>query len=180
MRFGVVPSRGGETAGARLHEAFARARSGERCVALVTGEAGIGKTRLLAEFAHAVQRAGALVLYGRCEEEPATPYQPFAEALAPLAVPDVLADGLGELTAGRPGEPASDPEADRARMFDAVAEWLEEVAASAAACARPGRPALGGSGHAAPACAAWRLALSASLCSCSGAPGTSSYARATR
>ena len=120
---------GRQAAGARLHEAFARARSGERCVALVTGEAGIGKTRLLAEFAHAVQGAGALVLYGRCEEEPATPYQPFAEALAPLTVPDVLADGLGGLTAGRPGEPASDPEADRARMFDAVAEWLEEVAA---------------------------------------------------
>ncbi|MGZ8695265.1 MAG: ATP-binding protein, partial [Gaiellaceae bacterium] len=120
---------GRQAAGARLHEAFARARSGERCVALVTGEAGVGKTRLLAEFAHAVQRVGALVLYGRCEEEPARPYQPFAEALAPLTVPDVLADGLGKLTAGRPGEPASDPETDRVRMFDAVAEWLEEVAA---------------------------------------------------
>ena len=120
---------GRQVAAARLHEAFARARSGERCVALVTGEAGIGKTRLLAEFAHAVQRAGALVLYGRCEEEPARPYQPFAEALAPLTVPDVLAGGLGGLSGGRPGEPASDPDADRVRMFDAVAEWLEEVAA---------------------------------------------------
>ena len=120
---------GRQAAVARLHEAFARARSGERCVALVTGEAGIGKTRLLAEFAHAVRGAGALVLFGRCEEEPATPYQPFAEALAPLSVPGVLADGLEGLAAGRPGEPASDPEADRARMFDAVAEWLEEVAA---------------------------------------------------
>jgi DNA-binding SARP family transcriptional activator/tetratricopeptide (TPR) repeat protein len=120
---------GREAAGARLHETFARARSGERCFVLVTGEAGIGKTRLLAEFAHAVQGAGALVLYGRCEEEPATPYQPFVEALAPLAVSDVLAEGLGGLPAGRPGEPGSDPEADRARMFDAVAEWLEEVAA---------------------------------------------------
>ena len=120
---------GREAAGARLHEAFARARSGERCVALVTGEAGIGKTRLLAEFAHAVEGAGALVLYGRCEEEPAAPYQPFAEALAPLTVPDVLAGGLVGLTTGRPGEPASDPQADRARMFDAVADWVDEVAA---------------------------------------------------
>jgi DNA-binding SARP family transcriptional activator/tetratricopeptide (TPR) repeat protein len=127
--------RGGAFAGraaasARLHEAFARARSGERCVALVTGEAGIGKTRLLAEFAHAAQAAGALVLYGRCEEEPATPYQPFAEALAPLAGPGILGYRLGELAAGRPGEPASDPESDRARMFEAVAEWLEELAAN--------------------------------------------------
>jgi DNA-binding SARP family transcriptional activator/tetratricopeptide (TPR) repeat protein len=121
---------GREAAAARLHEAFARTRSGERCLALVTGEPGIGKTRLLAEFAHAVQKAEALVLYGRCEEEPATPYQPFAEALAPLAVPDVLVADLGQLTAGRPGEPASDPEAGRARMFDAVAAWLEELAAT--------------------------------------------------
>ena len=120
---------GRQAAGARLHEAFARARSGERCVALVTGEAGIGKTRLLAEFAHAVQRAGALVLYGRCEEEPARPYQPFAEALAPLTGSEVLAGGLGRLSAGRPGEPASDPETERVRMFDGVAEWLEELAA---------------------------------------------------
>jgi DNA-binding SARP family transcriptional activator/tetratricopeptide (TPR) repeat protein len=127
VRGGAFPGR--EAAGARLHEALARARGGERCVALVTGEAGIGKTRLLAEFAHAVRGAGALVLYGRCEEELATPYQPFAEALAPLAGPDVLADGVGELTAGRLGEPASDPAAGRTRMFDAVCEWLEELAA---------------------------------------------------
>lgn len=119
---------GREAAGARLHEAFARVRSGERCVALVTGEAGIGKTRLLAEFAHAAQAVGALVLYGRCEEEPATPYQPFAEALGPLR--EVLAEGLEDLTAGRPGEPGSNPEADRDRMFDAVAELLEELAAT--------------------------------------------------
>lgn len=119
---------GRQAATARLHEAFARARSGERCLALVTGEAGIGKTRLVAEFAHAVHSAGALVLYGRCEEEPATPYQPFAEALAPLAVPDVLAAGLGEFEAGRPGEPAAEPKRDRARMFDVVAESLEELA----------------------------------------------------
>ena len=120
---------GREAAGARLHEAFARARSGDRCVALVTGEPGIGKTRLLAEFSHAVQGAGALVLYGRCEEEAAMPYQPFVEALAPLAVPELLADGRSEFAAGRPGEPASDPEADRARLFDAASEWLEELAA---------------------------------------------------
>ncbi|HET9738228.1 MAG TPA: AAA family ATPase [Solirubrobacteraceae bacterium] len=128
VRGGVFAGR--EASAARLHEAFARTRSGERCLALVTGEPGIGKTRLLAEFADTVQNAEALVLYGRCEEEPATPYQPFAEALAPLAVPDVLVADLGQLAAGRPGEPASDPEVGRARMFDAVAAWLEEMAAT--------------------------------------------------
>ena len=85
VRGGVFAGR--QAVSARLHEALARARSGERCVALVAGEAGIGKTRLLAEFAHTAHDVGALVLYGRCEEEPATPYQAFAEALAPLASP---------------------------------------------------------------------------------------------
>ena len=127
VRGGVFAGR--QAVSTRLHEALARARSGERCVALVAGEAGIGKTRLLAEFAHTAHDVGAVVLYGRCEEEPATPYQAFAEALAPLAVPDVFAGSAGEFTAGRPGEPGSDPEADRARMFDAVAELLEELAA---------------------------------------------------
>ena len=41
---------GREAAIARLHEALALARGGERCVVLVVGEAGIGKTRLLAEL----------------------------------------------------------------------------------------------------------------------------------
>jgi predicted ATPase len=96
---------------------------------LVTGEPGIGKTRLLAEFAHAVAGA-ALVVYGRCEEEPATPFQPFAEALGPLAAADIVMEDLARPQVGRPGEPAADPEGDRARLFDAVCEWLDELARS--------------------------------------------------
>ena len=42
--------------------------SGLRCV-VVGGEAGMGKTTLLAEFAHAVtSSATATVLYGRCNQ----------------------------------------------------------------------------------------------------------------
>jgi hypothetical protein len=120
---------GREAAVARLHESLARARGGERCVVLVTGEPGIGKTRLLAEFAQAVHGA-ALVLYGRCEDEPAMPFQPFAEALAPLAAADIVMEDLVRPQVGRPGEPAADPEGDRARLFDAVCEWMEELARS--------------------------------------------------
>jgi DNA-binding SARP family transcriptional activator len=61
----------------RLRDAWARGSG----TVLVTGEAGIGKTRLAAELAGAVQRAGATVLYGRCDEGLAAPYQPFVEAL---------------------------------------------------------------------------------------------------
>jgi hypothetical protein len=52
-----------------------------REVLLVSGEAGLGKTTLVAEAARAAFDAGACVLFGHCEEDLATPYQLFAEAL---------------------------------------------------------------------------------------------------
>ena len=48
---------------------------------LITGEAGVGKTALVAEAARAALEGGACVLLGHCEENLATPYQLFAEAL---------------------------------------------------------------------------------------------------
>ena len=52
-----------------------------REVLLVSGEAGLGKTTLVAEAARSAYDAGACVLFGHCEEDLATPYQLFAEAL---------------------------------------------------------------------------------------------------
>lgn len=54
---------------------------GHQRLMLLAGEAGIGKSRLAAELAVEAGRAGALVLYGRCDEELSTPYQAFSEAL---------------------------------------------------------------------------------------------------
>ena len=48
---------------------------------LISGEAGLGKTTLVAEAARAAFDNGACVLFGHCEEDLATPYQLFAEAL---------------------------------------------------------------------------------------------------
>ena len=48
---------------------------------IVTGEAGIGKTRLAARFAAGVHRDGGAVLCGHADEETVWPYQPFVEAL---------------------------------------------------------------------------------------------------
>jgi hypothetical protein len=50
-------------------------------VAVVLGETGIGKTHLIAHFARDVHAGGAAVLYGRCNPQPAAPYQPFVDAL---------------------------------------------------------------------------------------------------
>ena len=48
--------------------------------ALVTGDAGIGKTRLLEELASALRTRGFRVLFGRCfEDEGAPPAWPWAE-----------------------------------------------------------------------------------------------------
>ena len=57
------------------------ASGGGREILLVAGEAGLGKTTLVGEAARAGFDAGACVLFGHCEEDLATPYQLFAEAL---------------------------------------------------------------------------------------------------
>jgi hypothetical protein len=52
-----------------------------REILLISGEAGLGKSTLVAEAARAAGDDGACVLFGHCEEDLATPYQLFAEAL---------------------------------------------------------------------------------------------------
>jgi len=52
-----------------------------RQILLVSGEAGLGKTTVVAEAARSAFDAGACVLFGHCEEDLATSYQLFAEAL---------------------------------------------------------------------------------------------------
>jgi DNA-binding SARP family transcriptional activator/tetratricopeptide (TPR) repeat protein len=65
---------------ARLWARWEKVTARPRAVAL-TGEPGIGKTRLAACFARRVHEAGHPVLYGRCDENPLCSYQPFVEAL---------------------------------------------------------------------------------------------------
>jgi predicted ATPase len=108
---------------------------------MVAGEAGIGKTRLAGELARAVHGEGGLVLYGRCDEGLAVPYQPFVEALRPHASAvgaDGLRGGLGRLAPDLArllpeldvlGEPLrADPETERHRLFEAVGALLEVAA----------------------------------------------------
>ena len=65
-----------------MTDAIKRVAGGEgREVLLISGEAGLGKTTLAAEAARTAFDNGACVLFGHCEEDLATPYQLFAEAL---------------------------------------------------------------------------------------------------
>ena len=108
------PFVGRDAARERLLAALDDVRGGERRVVVVSGEPGIGKSRLAAEAARAAYDAGATVLAGRCHEEPIGPFAPFVEALRPL----------GEVRA----EPAADPGAARLRLFDEVAGLLAGAA----------------------------------------------------
>lgn len=68
--------------------------AGERRVVLVSGEPGVGETALAAEFAREAFDNGAVVLYGRSDDDLGIPYQPWAEVLTHLvghAPDDVLA-----------------------------------------------------------------------------------------
>jgi DNA-binding SARP family transcriptional activator/KaiC/GvpD/RAD55 family RecA-like ATPase len=71
---------GRDDALARLGARWAKLSLRPRAVVL-TGAPGIGKTRLAACFSRRVHAAGGTVLYGRCDEDPLTSYQPFVEAL---------------------------------------------------------------------------------------------------
>ena len=132
----------------RLRELWAEAQGQplRSRMALVGGEPGVGKTRLVAELATRVHAEGALVVAGRCDEDLGVPYQPFVEALRHLvdhSSAEDLADRLGryggelarllpDLTERLPDLPAplqSDPETERFRLFDAVAAWLAATSA---------------------------------------------------
>jgi class 3 adenylate cyclase/tetratricopeptide (TPR) repeat protein len=124
----------------RLSQLWKETAAGERRLALLAGEPGIGKTRLASELASTALDQGALVLAGRCDEDLGVPYQPFVEALryyAAHAREPRLGRYGGELTrlvpelvdvVPGPAAPLrSDPETERYRLFDAVAAWLAEV-----------------------------------------------------
>jgi DNA-binding CsgD family transcriptional regulator/tetratricopeptide (TPR) repeat protein len=116
--------------------------AGERGrLALLGGEAGSGKSRLVRELAQALACEGVLVLYGACDAVVHTPYRPFAEALDQLVRgtdPDVLRADLGgaggELArllpdldarvSGLPAPVAADPDTERHRLHTAVTDLL--------------------------------------------------------
>ncbi|WP_162833334.1 LuxR family transcriptional regulator [Streptomyces sp. CB09001] len=125
--------------------AGAAATGGEPQALLLGGEAGVGKTRLVEEFAAAADRRGAVVALGGCVEIGADglPFAPFSTALRALRrhLPEELAAAaagqeeelarlLPELGEGAPvtGGGRHDEES-MARLFELTARLLERVAA---------------------------------------------------
>jgi predicted ATPase/DNA-binding SARP family transcriptional activator len=114
---------------------------------LVSGDPGIGKTRLLAEVATRAHATGTLVLAGWAPEETLVPFQPFLEALghyvSAASVEELretareygaeLLRLLPELRRRLPELPPTDTgdsETERYRLFEAVVGLLGRVSAS--------------------------------------------------
>ncbi len=112
-----------------------------RRIALVGGEAGSGKSRLVRELANATAADGVMVLYGACDSVVRTPYRPFVEALDQLVrgtdaetLREQLGPSGGELARLLPDLPArvrglpdpveADPDTERHRLHSAVCDLL--------------------------------------------------------
>jgi DNA-binding CsgD family transcriptional regulator/tetratricopeptide (TPR) repeat protein len=109
---------------------------------LVSGEAGVGKTRLLHEFGRRVEAVGGLVISGGCLEfDRALPFGPIVEALRELqrrvdgvTLTEVLGSGrndlarlLPELAPESPPPTSDDGHVPTARMFEHLLGTLERL-----------------------------------------------------
>jgi DNA-binding SARP family transcriptional activator len=133
---------------ALLDAALADARGGRGGLALVSGEAGIGKSRLVDELAARAAGMGTRVLWGRCWEAGGAPaYWPWVQALRAYTREADEASLRAELGGGAadvtyllpelrerfpdmPEPPAPESEGARFRLFDSTAAFLRRAAAT--------------------------------------------------
>jgi len=128
---------GRDTEMARLRGLLEDAVAGRAVTALVGGDAGVGKSRLVAELMTVAGRNGFTVLCGQCAEiGDSVPYLPFADAFrtAPSHIEQavkarpVLARLLPD--GGEPAEGTDPSGMARQQMFGAVLGALAEFAAT--------------------------------------------------
>ncbi|HEY7483980.1 MAG TPA: AAA family ATPase [Streptosporangiaceae bacterium] len=134
---------GRETELTVLANTYETVRRGGSVTALLGGEAGVGKTRLVNEFVTRVHEMspGGLVLVGDCLDPSAgcVPYAPITAALrrlvetigaaefAAIAHEEATGD-LARLLPGGDDTAAEDPHADRTRLFEQLLTLLRRLA----------------------------------------------------
>jgi DNA-binding SARP family transcriptional activator len=125
-----------------LQRAWMRAARGFGSTLLIAGDAGMGKSRLVAEFSLLVEQQGGRVVVGLTAEPEGAPYQALiaaaqrgVTALGRDGLDDVwaaaLTDVLPEIRAIRPGiavAEALDADRSRDRLHEALARYFEALA----------------------------------------------------
>jgi class 3 adenylate cyclase len=134
-----------------MERSRSQARAGVRQVVLVSGEPGIGKSRLASFSGHGAHGEGFAILWGACSEELAVPYEPWISVCSQLVehAPSEVLERHVERHGGElarlarelprqlpevPEPDSSDPETERFLLFSAVAGALVELAASLPVC----------------------------------------------
>ncbi|MFL5841215.1 MAG: BTAD domain-containing putative transcriptional regulator [Thermoleophilaceae bacterium] len=129
-----------------LEDVLEQALVGQGRVALVSGEPGVGKTRLADELTRVAQARGAQVLWARCWDGGGAPaFWPWTQILRalvadrdPAAVRAELGDKIAEIaqllpeldddTAATKAPEPHDAQETRFRLFDATAAFLRRAA----------------------------------------------------
>src|SRR5579872_5170521 len=124
-----------------LEDALLAALRGDGGVVVVGGDAGMGKSRLVAELRQRAVRLGSAVMSGACSEaELSLPYLPFLEAIGNhLSTQDLAAlrerlgsaaDELAQLfpQMGRSQPAGGDPMQAKLRLFEAMLLLLADAA----------------------------------------------------
>jgi DNA-binding CsgD family transcriptional regulator/tetratricopeptide (TPR) repeat protein len=122
---------------AELEAALRDAAERRPSLALVAGESGVGKSRLVQELLDGARGDGAFVLAGDCVDlgEGELPYAPLVGALRGLlrgghpafdALPVALRGALGGILPGL-GEDRGQPDASQASVFEALLSLLDEL-----------------------------------------------------
>ena len=97
---GLTPYVGRSEERSLLRQAVSRAIAGGGGVALIAGEAGLGKTRLVDEIAAEAKASGMFVVRGHCHDmEGSMPYVPFVEAIEyglTVATQDAFRSAMGD------------------------------------------------------------------------------------
>ena len=119
----------------RLVSALAETETRRReLVVLMTGDPGVGRTRLLRELISEARKRGGTVMNGRTyEAEQGRPYVPWMDALRrvpPFTVGQTIGADLAVLLPELPFDSAAEPSRDR--LFGAVVELIAARAHSAA------------------------------------------------